>query len=112
MFCCYQPVYPGIFKYADFLLQTVNTVFGTSIPLLGLPLPIGISFYTFQTMSYVIDVYRGDAKAQRNILQFGVYVTMFPQLIAGPILKYHQIENIFRKGVPIWMPSATERNAL
>ena len=80
------------FKYADFLLQTVNTVFGTSIPLLGLPLPIGISFYTFQTMSYVIDVYRGDAKAQRNILQFGVYVTMFPQLIAGPILKYHQIE--------------------
>lgn len=57
----------GFFKYADFLLQTVNTVFGTSIPLLGLPLPIGISFYTFQTMSYVIDVYRGDAKAQRNI---------------------------------------------
>lgn len=82
----------GFFKYADFLLQTVNTVFGTSIPLLGLPLPIGISFYTFQTMSYVIDVYRGDVKAQRNILQFGVYVTMFPQLIAGPILKYHQVE--------------------
>ena len=74
----------GFFKYADFLLQTVNTVFGTSIPLLKLPLPIGISFYTFQTMSYVIDVYRGDTKAQRNILQFGVYVTMFPQLIAGP----------------------------
>ena len=82
----------GFFKYADFLLQTVNTVFGTSIPLLKLPLPIGISFYTFQTMSYVIDVYRGDTKAQRNILQFGVYVTMFPQLIAGPILKYHQVE--------------------
>ena len=82
----------GFFKYADFLLQTVNTVFGTSIPLLKLPLPIGISFYTFQTMSYVIDVYRRDTKAQRNILQFGVYVTMFPQLIAGPILKYHQVE--------------------
>ena len=82
----------GFFKYADFLSQTVNSIFGTSIPLLGLPLPIGISFYTFQTMSYVIDVYRGDAKAQRNILQFGVYVTMFPQLIAGPILKYHQVE--------------------
>ena len=82
----------GFFKYADFLMQTVNTVFGTSIPLLKLPLPIGISFYTFQTMSYVIDVYRGDTKAQRNILQFGVYVTMFPQLIAGPILKYHQVE--------------------
>ena len=82
----------GFFKYADFLLQTVNSVFGTAIPLLQLPLPIGISFYTFQTMSYVIDVYRGDVKAQRNILQFGVYVTMFPQLIAGPILKYHQVE--------------------
>ena len=82
----------GFYKYADFLLQTVNTVFGTSIPLLKLPLPIGISFYTFQTMSYVIDVYRRDTKAQRNILQFGVYVTMFPQLIAGPILKYHQVE--------------------
>lgn len=92
MFHCHQSFYPGIFKYADFLLQTVNTVFGTSIPLLKLPLPIGISFYTFQTMSYVIDVYRGDTKAQRNILQFGVYVTMFPQLIAGPILKYHQVE--------------------
>ena len=82
----------GFFKYADFLMQTVNTVFGTSIPLLKLPLPIGISFYTFQTMSYVIDVYRGDTKAQRNILQFGVYVTMFPQLIAGPIVKYHDVE--------------------
>ena len=82
----------GFFKYADFLMQTVNTVFGTSIPMLKLPLTIGISFYTFQTMSYVIDVYRGDTKAQRNILQFGVYVTMFPQLIAGPILKYHQVE--------------------
>ena len=82
----------GFFKYVDFLMQTVNAVFGTSIPFLNLPLPIGISFYTFQTMSYVIDVYRGDTKAQRNILQFGVYVTMFPQLIAGPILKYHQVE--------------------
>ena len=82
----------GFFKYADFLLQTVNTVFGTSIPLLKLPLPIGISFYTFQTMSYVIDVYRGDTKAQRNILQFGVYVTMFPQLIAGPIVRYETVE--------------------
>ena len=75
MFHCHQSFYPGIFKYADFLMQTVNAVFGTSIPFLNLPLPIGISFYTFQTMSYVIDVYRGDTKAQRNILQFGVYVT-------------------------------------
>ncbi len=58
---------------------------------LNLPLPIGISFYTFQTMSYTIDVYRGDVKAQKNILDFGVFVTMFPQLIAGPIVKYHDV---------------------
>ena len=82
----------GFFKYADFFLTTVNGLFGLSLPLTGVRLPLGISFYTFQTMSYVIDVYRGDTKAQRNILQFGVYVTMFPQLIAGPILKYHQVE--------------------
>lgn len=62
MFHWHQSFYPWIFKYADFLMQTMNTVFGTSIPLLKLPLPIGISFYTFQTMSYVIDVYRGDTK--------------------------------------------------
>jgi len=83
----------GFFKYADFLIQSINTVAGTSIPLLNLPLPIGISFYTFQTMSYSIDVYRGEAKVQKNILDFGVFVTMFPQLIAGPIVKYKQIQD-------------------
>lgn len=82
----------GWFKYADFLLQTVNGIAGTNLPLLNLPLPIGISFYTFQTMSYTIDVYRGEAKVQKNILDFGVFVTMFPQLIAGPIVKYKQVE--------------------
>lgn len=82
----------GFFKYADFLIGMVNAVARTSIPLLALPLPIGISFYTFQTMSYTIDVYRGECKAQKNILDFGVFVAMFPQLIAGPIVKYHQIE--------------------
>ncbi len=82
----------GFFKYADFLIQSINTVAGTTIPLLNLPLPIGISFYTFQTMSYSIDVYRGEAKVQKNILDFGVFVTMFPQLIAGPIVKYKQIQ--------------------
>lgn len=81
----------GFFKYADFVVQTVNTVAGTSFPLMNLPLPIGISFYTFQTMSYTIDVYRGEAKVQKNILDFGVFVTMFPQLIAGPIVKYRQV---------------------
>ncbi len=80
------------FKYADFLIGTLNQVGGFSIPLLHLPLPIGISFYTFQTMSYTIDVYRGSVKAQRNLLDFGVYVSMFPQLIAGPIVKYRDVE--------------------
>ena len=80
------------FKYADFLVETVNSLLGSSLPLLHLPLPIGISFYTFQTMSYTIDVYRGEAKVQRNLLDFGVYVTMFPQLIAGPIVKYRDVE--------------------
>lgn len=80
------------FKYADFLIQTVNVLLGTSIPPLNLPLPIGISFYTFQTMSYTIDVYRGEAEVQRNLLDFGVFVTMFPQLIAGPIVKYRDVE--------------------
>ena len=82
----------GVFKYADFLIATVNSVFGCALPLLGLPLPIGISFYTFQTMSYTIDVYRGDTKAQRNIVSFGAYVSLFPQLIAGPIVRYTDVE--------------------
>lgn len=80
------------FKYADFLIQSVNAAVGTRLPLLGLGLPIGISFYTFQTMSYTIDVYRGQAKVQKNLLDFGVYVAMFPQLIAGPIVKYRDVE--------------------
>ena len=81
----------GFFKYTDFFIRTVNSVFGCAIPLLNLPLPIGISFYTFQTMSYTIDVYRGDARAQKNILSFGAYVSLFPQLIAGPIVRYQTI---------------------
>lgn len=80
-----------LFKYTDFLLTTINGVFGLSIPLLNLPLPIGISFYTFQTMSYTIDVYRGDTKAQKNLISFGAYVSLFPQLIAGPIVRYQTI---------------------
>lgn len=79
------------FKYSDFLIGTANVLFGSSIPELNLPLPIGISFYTFQTMSYTIDVYRGDAKVQKNIVSFGAYVTLFPQLIAGPIVRYQTI---------------------
>ena len=82
----------GFFKYADFLVGTINQLTGSQIPLLNLPLPIGISFYTFQTMSYSIDVYRGNAKVQKNLLDFAVFVTMFPQLIAGPIVKYVDVE--------------------
>lgn len=81
----------GFFKYADFLIRALNAAAGTTIPLFNLPLPIGISFYTFQTMSYTIDIYRREAKVQKNLLDFGVFVTMFPQLIAGPIVKYKHI---------------------
>lgn len=81
------------FKYFDFFLINLQKVLPilSNIEPLGLALPIGISFYTFQTMSYTIDIYRGDAKAQRKITDFGVFVTLFPQLIAGPIVKYKDI---------------------
>ena len=81
----------GFFKYADFLILNLNAVLDTNFTPLHLPLPIGISFYTFQTMSYSIDVYRGDAPVQRSFLNFATYVTLFPQLIAGPIVRYNTI---------------------
>ena len=81
------------FKYTDFFINNINAVIGTSIPLLRLTLPLGISFYTFQTMSYSIDVYRGDVKAEHNLINFGAYVVMFPQLIAGPIVKYRDVSD-------------------
>ena len=81
----------GFFKYWDFLAANLSLLPGASIPQLGLPLPLGISFFTFQTMSYTIDVYRRDAPVQRNIIDFGAYVTLFPQLIAGPIVKYKTV---------------------
>ena len=79
------------FKYSDFFISNINSLTGSQIGLLGLALPIGVSFYTFQTMSYTIDVYRHDAPAQKNIISFGAYVTLFPQLIAGPIVRYNTI---------------------
>ena len=79
------------FKYADFLIGAWNGLTGAQVPLLYLALPVGISFYTFQTMSYTIDVYRGEAEVQDDIVAFGTYVSMFPQLIAGPIVRYHTI---------------------
>jgi len=81
----------GFFKYWDFLAENLSLLPGASVPKLGLPLPLGISFFTFQTMSYTIDVYRRDAPVQRNIVDFGAFVTMFPQLIAGPIVKYKAV---------------------
>ena len=77
-----------VFKYADFFLQSFAAVTNLSIPLLKLALPIGISFYTFQCMSYAVDVYRGETVAQKDLIAFGAYVALFPQLIAGPIVRY------------------------
>lgn len=86
----------GYFKYADFLIDNANALLGTSMPLTELPLPIGISFYTFQSMSYIIDVYRGKVKAERNWIDFGTYVALFPQLVAGPIVQYATIAEQLR----------------
>ena len=81
----------AFFKYFDLFAETLSLLPGLAIPALGLGLPIGISFYTFQTMSYPIDVYRGDAEVQRNFISFGTFVALFPQLIAGPIVRYKDI---------------------
>lgn len=82
----------GVFKYTDFIIANMNTLFGLSLKAANLPLPIGISFYTFQTMSYSIDVYMGKVKAQKNFWTLATYVALFPQLIAGPIVRYQTIE--------------------
>ncbi len=79
------------FKYADFFIENFNAATGLSIPLLRIALPIGISFYTFQILSYTVDVYRKDVPAQKNLINLAAYVTMFPQLIAGPIVRYSHI---------------------
>lgn len=81
----------GYFKYADFFIENWNGLTDSSVPLLKLALPIGISFYTFQILSYVVDVYRGEVPPQKNIVKLAAYVAMFPQLIAGPIVRYQDI---------------------
>ena len=83
----------SVFKYTDFIITNINSVFGAGFDLLNIALPIGISFYTFQAMSYTIDVYRDDVRVQRNLIDFGMYITMFPQLIAGPIVRYSDIQD-------------------
>ena len=103
----------GYCKYADFFIENFNAVTGLSLPLLKIALPIGISFYTFQTMSYVIDVYRDDAPVSKNFINFGTYVALFPQLIAGPIVRYRDVAEqlvnrretleMFTRGVKLFM---------
>lgn len=82
----------SFFKYTDFIISNLNSALGADFDLLNLALPIGISFYTFQAMSYTIDVYRDDVRVQKNLINFGMYITMFPQLIAGPIVRYSDVE--------------------
>lgn len=87
----------GLFKYEGFLALNLNRVLGGGfVPDLGLELPIGISFFTLQAISYIVDVYRGEVKPQRNPLYLGMYIAMFPQLVAGPIVRYEQIEREIR----------------
>ena len=82
----------GFFKYYGFAAENIEAVTGWQLPQLSLPLPIGLSFYTFQSLSYLIDVYWGKAQCQKNILSFGLYISMFPQLVAGPIVQYADID--------------------
>src|SRR3712207_5896092 len=82
----------GFFKYTDFLIRTINGLGDLDLGIFNIALPIGISFYTFQTMSYVLDVYKGKVKAQRDFIAFALYVSLFPQLIAGPIVRYSDVE--------------------
>ncbi len=91
------------FKYTDFAIANVNSLLNQGIPALGLALPIGISFYTFQTMSYTIDVYRSQVSPQRNILDFAAYVTLFPQLIAGPIVQYKTVAHQLHERRENWL---------
>ena len=81
----------GVFKYSGFAIENINALLGTQIAIKPLALPIGISFYTFQSISYLVDIYRGVCKPQKNIIKMGLFISFFPQLIAGPILKYYDI---------------------
>lgn len=86
----------GYFKYYGFIAENLNGIFGTALQIRELPLPVGISFYTFQAVSYVADVYKGKVKAQKSFIPFACYITMFPQLIAGPIVQYSDIKKQLR----------------
>ena len=90
------------FKYTDFLISNINSLTGSEIPLLNIALPIGISFYTFQIISYLVDVYRKDVPAQKNIISMAAYVSMFPQLIAGPIVRYKDVAMQLKERRSTW----------
>ncbi len=92
----------GYFKYADFFISNFNILTGLSIPLLQLTLPIGISFYTFQVLSYTVDVYRGSVAVQKDPFKLALFITMFPQLIAGPIVRYSDIEDSLSERTHSW----------
>ncbi len=92
----------GIFKYADFFIGSINSATGLSLPLLRLALPVGISFYTFQCLSYTIDVYRGEVPPQKDPIAFGAYVSLFPQLIAGPIVRYVDVARELENRTHSW----------
>ena len=92
----------AVFKYADFFIHSFREATGLSLPLLRLALPVGISFYTFQCISYTVDVYRGNVPAQRNVISFGAYVTLFPQLIAGPIVRYADVAKALDSRTHSW----------
>ena len=92
----------GLFKYADFFIDSFNAVTGLSVPLLRLALPVGISFYTFQCLSYTIDVYWGKVPAQKSLVSFGAYVALFPQLIAGPIVRYADVARELERREHSW----------
>ena len=96
----------AVFKYADFFVDSFNAVTGLSIPLLKLALPIGISFYTFQCLSYTVDVYRGNVPVQKNLISFGAYVALFPQLIAGPIVRYSDVVRELENRTHSWEDAA------
>ncbi|MFM7078880.1 MAG: MBOAT family protein, partial [Bacteroidota bacterium] len=90
------------FKYADFIVENFNMIFGTGFGKPGIMLPIGISFYTFQTISYTIDVYRGEVKAQKSFLDFLLFVSLFHQLVAGPIVRYSHIAKEISERIFSW----------
>ena len=91
------------FKYADFIIGNINNITHLNIPLLHIPLPIGVSFNTFQSLSYIIDVYRGTVKYEKNFYNYLAYTTLFPQIIAGPIVRYENVdEELENKKIYHW----------